>query len=65
MKKKVKHSKKITRKAAIKKVGVTALTASSLLFLSAQDGPVASTNTISVTKPGRDADGEIARTQRH
>jgi len=63
MEKNIKPTNKITRKEAIRKAGVTALTASSLLFLSAQDGPVASINTI--TKPGENKEGENARIQRH
>jgi hypothetical protein len=36
------ESKKITRKEAIKKTGITALTAASILFLSTKDSAAAS-----------------------
>lgn len=49
-KKRDKSGKKITRKEAIKKAGVTALTATTMLFLSTQKASAASTE---ATPPGR------------
>ena len=45
------ESKKITRKEAIKKTGITALTAASILFLSTKDSAAASNVP---TAPGSD-----------
>lgn len=46
----------ITRKQAIKKAGITALTAASMVFLSTQASPKGSTvtNQAKPTRPGRD-----------
>ena len=48
--KKKKNGKKITRKEAIKKTGMTALTATTMLFLSTQKSSASSTE---ATRPGR------------
>ena len=43
-----KRDKKITRKQAIKKAGIAALTSASIMFLSSAAGPQASSNSKSV-----------------